>query len=108
MLMQRMTLIPFRIYLGARGKLGSVYGVKYAPVDYYVALIGVWEQINKRYDNEIPQDIKKICDAYAAGINKYASRTQKLFGEIFPLEGKDVIFGWMYQIPYLYGIEKSL
>ena len=97
------------LLLGARGKLGSVYGVKYAPVDYYVALIGVWEQINKRYDNEIPQDIKKICDAYAAGINKYASENPKIVrSEIFPLKGKDVIAGWMYQIPYLYGIEKTL
>ena len=41
------------LLLGARGRLGSVYGVKYAPVDYYVALIGVWEHINKRYDNEL-------------------------------------------------------
>ena len=97
------------LLLGARGKLGSVYGVKYAPVDYYVALIGVWEQINKRYDNEIPQDIKKICDAYAAGINKYASENPKIVrSEIFPLKGKDVIAGWMYQITYLFGIEKTL
>ncbi len=97
------------LLLGARGKLGSKYGVKYTPVDYYVGLIGVWNQVNSRYEKEIPEDIKMVCEAYASGINKYAKDNPNLaYRELFPLNGKDIIAGWMYQIPYLYGIEKTL
>ena len=44
------------LLLGARAKLGSVYGIKYTPVDYYVGLIGVWNQVNNRYEKEIPKE----------------------------------------------------
>ena len=91
------------LLLGARGMLGAKYGVKFTPVDYYVELIGVWEDINNRYDDEIPESIKLICEAYAQGINQYAFEHQKeVENELFPIMGKDIIAGWMYQIPYLY------
>ena len=97
------------LLLGARAKLGSVYGIKYTPVDYYVGLIGVWNQVNNRYEKEIPKEIKIICEAYASGINQYANdNPNEVHKELFPLNGKDIIAGWMYQIPYLYGIEKTL
>ena len=97
------------LLLGARAKLGSVYGIKYVPVDYYVGLIGVWDQVNNRYEKEIPKEIKIICEAYASGINQYAiDNPNEAREELFPLNGKDIIAGWMYQIPYLYGIEKTL
>jgi penicillin amidase/acyl-homoserine-lactone acylase len=83
--------------------------MKFSPVDYYVELIGVWEDINSRYNKEIPEEIKLICEAYAQGINKYAFENQNdIEKELFPLTGEDIIAGWMYQIPYLYGIEKVL
>jgi acyl-homoserine-lactone acylase len=97
------------LLMGARGMLGAKYGMKFTPVDYYVELIGVWEDINSRYNKEIPEEIKLICEAYAQGINKYAFENQNdIEKELFPLTGEDIIAGWMYQIPYLYGIEKVL
>ena len=97
------------LLMGARGMLGAKYGMKFTPVDYYVELIGVWEDINSRYNIEIPEEIKLICEAYAQGINKYAFENQNdIEKELFPLTGEDIIAGWMYQIPYLYGIEKVL
>jgi acyl-homoserine-lactone acylase len=97
------------LLMGARGMLGAKYGMKFTPVDYYVELIGVWEDINSRYNKEIPEEIKLICEAYAQGINKYAFENQNdIEKELFPLTGEDIIAGWMYQIPYLYGIENVL
>ena len=97
------------LLMGARGMLGAKYGMKFSPVDYYVELIGVWEDINSRYNKEIPEEIKLICEAYAQGINKYAFENQNdIEKELFPLTGEDIIAGWMYQIPYLYGIENVL
>ena len=97
------------LLMGARGMLGSEYGPKLALVDYYVHLIGVWDDINARYDKEIPEPIKKICEAYAAGINEYASKNKdKRIARLYPVNGRDIIAGFMYQLPLLYGIEKIL
>ncbi|MED5553494.1 MAG: penicillin acylase family protein, partial [Candidatus Neomarinimicrobiota bacterium] len=97
------------LLMGARGILASEYGAKFAPVDFYVHLIGVWNDINTRYDQEIPEEIKLICEAYAAGINKYASENKsEHIARLYPLNGRDIIAGWMYQIPYLYGIERII
>jgi Protein related to penicillin acylase len=97
------------LLMGARGILASEYGPKLAPVDYYVHLIGVWDDINTRYEQEVSDDIKRICEAYAAGINKYASENKsERISRLFPLKGRDIIAGWMYQIPYLYGIERII
>ena len=97
------------LLMGARGILASEYGPKFAPVDFYVHLIGVWDDINARYDQEIPEEIKMICEAYAAGINKYASENKsERIARLYPLNGRDIIAGWMYQIPYLYGIERII
>tara|TARA_B100000003_G_scaffold79994_1_gene71849 strand:+ start:847 stop:2970 length:2124 start_codon:yes stop_codon:yes gene_type:complete len=97
------------LLMGARGILASEYGPKLAPVDYYVHLIGVWDDINTRYEQEVSDDIKRICEAYAAGINKYAGENKsERISRLFPLKGRDIIAGWMYQIPYLYGIERII
>ncbi|SVB34006.1 uncharacterized protein METZ01_LOCUS186860, partial [marine metagenome] len=97
------------LLMGARGILGSEYGPKLALVDYYVHLIGVWDDINAKYDEEIPESIKKICEAYAAGINEYAGKNKdKRIARLYPVNGRDIIAGFMYQLPLLYGIEKIL
>ena len=97
------------LLMGARGMLGSEYGPKLALVDYYVHLIGVWDDINSRYDEEIPEPIKTICEAYAAGINEYAGKNKdKRIARLYPVNGRDIIAGFMYQLPLLYGIEKIL
>jgi len=97
------------LLMGARGILASEYGAKFVPVDFYVHFIGVWDDINTRYDQEIPEEIKMICEAYAAGINKYASENKsERIDRLYPLNGRDIIAGWMYQIPYLYGIERII
>ena len=48
------------LLMGARGILASEYGAKFVPVDFYVHFIGVWDDINTRYDQEIPEQIKMI------------------------------------------------
>ena len=59
------------IILASRAKLASVYGKDAAANDYYVHLMGFWENIDENYENKVPQDVKNICDGYAAGINYY-------------------------------------
>ena len=54
------------IILASRAKLASVYGKDAAANDYYVHLMGFWENIDENYENKVPQDVKNICDGYAA------------------------------------------
>ena len=97
------------LLLGARAMLGSEYGAKFAVVDYFVHLIGVWDDINARYDDEVSDQVKLLCDAYAEGINTYArEHKDERISALYPLNGRDVVAGWMYQLPYLYGIEKII
>ena len=39
--------------------------------DYYVHSMNFEGMIEERYENEIPEDVKILCEGYAAGINKF-------------------------------------
>ena len=57
------------VILALRGEFASVKGYKYAPIDYLVGLLKVWDNVNSKYDKEISDEVKLICDAYADGVN---------------------------------------
>ena len=53
------------------GKVSGVNGIENVANDYYVHVIGIWDGLDKKYTNELPADIRDVCDGYAAGINLY-------------------------------------
>ena len=59
--------------LAARGKLGSVYGKAGAANDYMVALVRIWDFVDARYEKDLAPETRALCEAYAAGINRYAA-----------------------------------
>ena len=55
-----------------RGNLSLLRSGRDAAVnDYYVHSMNFWGMIEERYENEIPNDVKILCEGYAAGINKF-------------------------------------
>ena len=55
-----------------RGDLSMLHSSRDAAVnDYYVHAMNFWGMIEERYENEIPEDVKILCEGYAAGINKF-------------------------------------
>ena len=55
-----------------RGDLSMLHSSRDAAVnDYYVHSMNFWGMIEERYENEIPEDVKILCEGYAAGINKF-------------------------------------
>ena len=55
-----------------RGDLSMLHSSRDAAVnDYYVHAMNFWGMIEERYKNEIPEDVKILCEGYAAGINKF-------------------------------------
>ncbi|MDP6878839.1 MAG: penicillin acylase family protein, partial [Candidatus Marinimicrobia bacterium] len=61
--------------------------------------------LDERYLNEVPLDVRNICDGYAAGINKYAKDNPRyIFKKLYPLKGVDIIAGFMHRTPLFYGM----
>ena len=115
------------VLIASRGKLSEFYGVKLKSIkglfnllkgdisglqgiqnvanDYYVNVIGIWDDLDKRYLNEVPLDVRNVCDGYAAGINQYAKDNPRyIFKKLYPLKGVDIVAGFMHRTPLFYGM----
>ncbi len=115
------------VLIASRGKLSEFYGVKLKSIkglfnllkgdisglqgiqnvanDYYVNVIGIWDDLDKRYLNEVPLDVRNVCDGYAAGINQYVKdNPRSIFKKLYPLKGVDIIAGFMHRTPLFYGM----
>ena len=115
------------VLIASRGKLSEFYGVKIKSIkglfnllkgdmsglqgiqnvanDYFVNVIGIWDDLDKRYLNEVPLDVRNVCDGYAAGINQYAKdNPRSIFKKLYPLKGVDIVAGFMHRTPLFYGM----
>lgn len=92
-----------------RGVLARYRGKNAAATDYIVHLLGVWETINVRYQNDVPDDVKAIAEAYVAGLNLYAARfPEKTWTGLAPFTAEDVVAGFIFKTPFFYGLDKVL
>ncbi|MEO0764156.1 MAG: penicillin acylase family protein [Pseudomonadota bacterium] len=53
------------VVAATRGVLARYKGAAAAPTDYVVALLDVWGTIDRRYESDVPADVKAIAEAYA-------------------------------------------
>ena len=94
------------IILASRGMLASVYGKEAAVNDYYVNLMGFWNNVNENYDEKVPIDVQNLCDGYASGINLFLMDNPSLKIKNFPtLNGKDLIVGFSHRMPLMFGLD---
>jgi acyl-homoserine-lactone acylase len=92
-----------------RGVLARYRGKGAAPTDYIVSLLDVWGIVERDYEQKIPADVKAIAEAYAAGINLYASRfPQQTWQGLAPFKAQDIIAGFVFKTPFFYGLDKTL
>ena len=95
--------------LAARGQLAAVYGKDAAPNDYMVHLLRIWEVVDSRYSSGLSQEVQAICEAYAAGLNRYAAlHPESAFPGVFPVTGRDIVAGSVHKSPLFFGLEKTL
>lgn len=95
--------------LAARGQLASVYGKDAAPNDYMVHLLRIWDVVHARYAEDLSPEVQAICEAYAAGLNRFAAlHPNSALPGIFPVSGKDVVAGSVHKSPLFFGLEKTL
>ena len=97
------------ILIAARGNLSEYYGRSVAANDYMVKLLKIWDTVEKNYENGLSDDVIKISEAYADGINHYASLyPDKAFKGVFPVKGKDIVAGFIHRMPLMFGLDGTL
>ncbi|MGB0384454.1 MAG: penicillin acylase family protein, partial [Ardenticatenaceae bacterium] len=95
--------------IAARGQLATVYGADAAPNDYMVQLLRIWEVVEANYESQLSAEVRAICEAYAAGLNRYAAQhSDEALPGLFPVSGKDVVAGSVHKSPLFFGLDSTL
>ena len=95
--------------VAARGDLAKVYGIDAAANDFMVALLRVNEVVEENYETQLSPEVRAICEAYAAGLNLYASQhPDETLPFTFPATGKDVVAGSVHKSPLFFGLDGTL
>lgn len=97
------------ILLVTRGKLATLHGVDAAKTDYLVQFMGVWDVVNAGYDHRINQQTRDHAQAYADGVNYYASENPNdIAAGLLPVTGKDIVAGFTFKTPLFYGFDQAV
>ncbi|MCA8899973.1 MAG: acylase [Hyphomonas sp.] len=97
------------VVAATRGNLARYRGADAAPVDYMVALLGVWETVDARYEADVPEDVKAMAEAYAAGLNLYAAEhPDATWAGLAPFTPQDIVAGFIFKTPFFYGLDDTL
>ncbi len=98
------TLLPIK------GLLGREKGVKGAVLDFAVQLMDLDQLLDAKYESDLSPEFRKITESYAQAMNAYAEKFPKeiLNKKLFPVEGKDVIKGYVMALTLLSGVQNDL
>jgi penicillin amidase/acyl-homoserine-lactone acylase len=98
-----------QVALAVRGQLAATEGPKAAVTDYLVRLFRVWETVNSKYESDLPPDLRQVLEAYADGVNYYAAlHPGQVMRGLLPFTGKDVVAGFVFKLPFFYGLDHEL
>jgi acyl-homoserine-lactone acylase len=94
----------------SRGRLGELTGQDGTAIDYVWHLLDVRPVVEDRYEDALAPDTRALIEAYADGLNLYASEHPeelRLRG-LFPVTGEDIATGFAFTSPFFYGIDRPL
>src|SRR5690606_41672604 len=92
-----------------RGRTGALLGADGAKIDYVAALLGVREASARDWQR-LPDDVKRLFTAYAAGLNHCADKhpDEVRLSGLFPVTGGDVVAGFVLRSPFFFGLDSVL
>lgn len=97
------------VVAATRGQLARYRGAGAAPTDYVVQFMGIWDTVSDRYQRDVPPDVKAMAEAYAAGLNLYASQNpDTTWRGLAPFQAEDIIAGFILKTPLFYGLDGTL
>lgn len=92
-----------------RGVLARYKGAVAAPTDYLIELLNVWDTIDEQYESDVPADVKAYAQAYADGLNLYASKNlDQTWTGLAPFKPQDIFAGSIFRTPFFYGFDETL
>jgi acyl-homoserine-lactone acylase len=98
-----------QVALAVRGQLAATEGPKAGVTDYLVRLLRVWETVDAKYESDLPPDLRRVLEAYADGVNYYAAlHADQVTRGLLPFTGKDVVAGFVFKLPFFYGLDHVL
>jgi len=98
-----------QVALAVRGQLAATEGPKAAVTDYLVRVFRVWETVNAKYESDLPPDLRQVLEGYADGVNYYAAlHPGRVMRGLLPFTGKDVVAGFVFKLPFFYGLDHVL
>ncbi|WP_324261263.1 acylase [Altererythrobacter sp. H2] len=89
----------------ARGRYGAIAGEDGAAVDFVYHLLDARGTAQRHYGN-LPADTRALFEAYATGLNQYASEHpgEIKLARLFPVTGEDVAAGFALRQPFFFGL----
>lgn len=77
--------------------------------DYYTSLFRVQAQCEEQYQSQLSQETRALLEAYADGMNYYASlHPKEVDSRLYPFRGQDIAAGFIHKIPFMMGATKAL
>ncbi len=97
------------VLAAARGELALYLGQKGAPNDFMVGLLNNRKHVKEKYESDLSPETRRLCRAYADGLNFYASRHPDMaWKSLYPMKGEDIAAGFVHKVPLFFGLEKTL
>lgn len=80
------------------GVYGKIKGKEGAILDYIVQLFEIDQHVDRRYQQDISEEIEALLQAYTKSINRYAALHPKevILKELFPVTTKDILKGYVF------------
>jgi acyl-homoserine-lactone acylase len=92
-----------------RGTNAAENGRDAAIIDFLIKWLGIWDTIETDYDTQLSAPTRAYIEAFADGINYYAAlHPEQTNRNIFPINGKDIVAGYMLRHLLFYGFDAVL
>ena len=89
-----------------RGTNAAINGKDAATIDFLIHWLGIWEDLDAGYETQLKPETRAYIEAFADGINYYAAlHPEKTNQTLFPINGKDIVAGYMLRHLLFYGFD---
>ena len=81
-----------------RAQMGLRDGISGAVQDYLIKVLKIRENIDENYLIDLDENVRKVIEAYAAGINYWMIKNpENEYSHFFPVTDKDIVAGFSIQ-----------
>ena len=89
-----------------RGTNAAINGKDAATIDFLIHWLGIWDDLDAGYETQLKPETRAYIEAFADGVNYYAAlHPQQSDARLFPIDGKDIVAGYMLRHLLFYGFD---